>query len=58
MSWAEVVSYFTFPSLKGFNLAIDFIRKILGGNSCITFPSLKGFNLAIDDEPEKPDCDS
>jgi len=38
---------FKFPSLKGFNLAIDFSQEDIFYFTW-EFPSLKGFNLAID----------
>jgi len=37
-----------FPSLKGFNLAIDFTQHDNLSFQFTEFPSLKGFNLAID----------
>jgi len=37
-----------FPSLKGFNLAIDEHRRRFQIQDQVVFPSLKGFNLAID----------
>ncbi len=37
-----------FPSLKGFDLAIDFSARPLGQKIQLLFPSLKGFDLAID----------
>jgi len=40
--------YNEFPSLKGFNLAIDKDAQRYLNELEIWFPSLKGFNLAID----------
>ena len=37
-----------FPSLKGFDLAIDLSSRSLSEQTTWQFPSLKGFDLAID----------
>ena len=43
-----LVQEMEFPSLKGFDLAIDSRKETPNGGLGKKFPSLKGFDLAID----------